>query len=159
MQEEPTMSAQEPGSEPQDMGADQLAAMVAQVSDEQLAQGMASEARPQILGEIFNRMAEHFDPTHAAGIEAVIHWKILDRPEGGFDHYEVVIRDGACTLSETAAQAPRVTLSVKPVEFLRLVTGTANGPELFMTGRLLIEGDMMFAAQVAGMFKIPQAAA
>ena len=51
-----------------------------------------------------------------------------------------------------------MTLQVKPVEFLRLVTGTASGPELFMTGRLTIEGDMMFAAQVAGMFTIPQAA-
>lgn len=153
------MSAQEPGSEAQQVGADQLAAMVSQVTDEQLAQGMASEARPQILSEIFNRMAEHLDPTQAAGIDAVIHWKILDRPDGGFDHYEVVIRDGGCTVSETAAQTPRVTLSVKPVEFLRLVTGTASGPELFMTGRLTIEGDMMFAAQVAGMFKIPQAAA
>ena len=155
------MSAQgsDPDAQPQQVGADQLAAMVSQVSDEQLAEGMASEARDQILGEIFSRMAEHLDSTQAAGVEAVIHWKILDRPDGGFDHYEVVIRDGGCTVSDTAEQTPRVTLSVKGVEFLRLVTGTASGPELFMTGRLLIEGDMMFAAQVAGMFKIPQAAA
>jgi putative sterol carrier protein len=152
------MSAQPPESVPEDVGAEQLAAMVAQVTDEQLAEGMASEARGQILDQIFSRMADHFDAARAADVDAVIHWHILDRPDGGSDHYEVVIRNGVCSVSETPGQTPRTTLRVKPVDFLRLVTGGASGPELFMTGRLTIEGDMMFAATVAGLFTIPQAA-
>jgi putative sterol carrier protein len=152
------MSAQAPDSQPDDVGAEQLAAMVSQVTDEQLAEGMSSEARGQILDEIFRRMADHFDAAKAADVDAVIHWHILDRPDGGSDHYEVVIRKGECTVSEKPDQSPRTTLRIKGVDFLRLVTGGASGPELFMTGRLSIEGDMMFAAQVAGMFKIPQAA-
>ena len=40
-------------------------------------------------------------------------------------------------------------------DFLRLVTGNAPGPMLFMNGRLTIEGDMMFAASAAALFTIP----
>jgi putative sterol carrier protein len=153
------MEAQAPEPGPANVGAEQLAAMVAEVTDEQLAEGMASDARGQILDEIFRRMADHFDPGRAGEVDAVIHWQILDRPDGGSDHYEVVMRNGTCAVSEKPDQTPRTTLRIKGVDFLRLVTGGASGPELFMTGRLTIEGDMMFAAQVAGMFKIPQAAA
>ena len=41
-------------------------------------------------------------------------------------------------------------------DFLRLVyEGNAQGPMLFMNGRLTIEGDMMFAASAASLFTIP----
>src|SRR5437588_4204773 len=151
------MSAQGSGApEAGQPSADQLAAMVANASDEQIAEGMASEARPMILGEIFRRMAEHLEPNRAAGVDAVVHWKILDRPDGGYDHYEIVIRDGKCSLSEVPGEQARVTLRVKPVEFMRLVTGSTSGPELFIRGKLRIEGDLMFAARIAGMFQIPR---
>ena len=42
------------------------------------------------------------------------------------------------------------------MDFLKLVTGNANGPILFTTGKLKISGDLVFAAQIAGMFKIPR---
>ena len=41
---------------------DQFAALVAQASDEQLRQGLESN-REEILGEIFRRMPESFDPS------------------------------------------------------------------------------------------------
>jgi putative sterol carrier protein len=46
---------------------------------------------------------------------------------------------------------------MKPVDFLKLVTGNAAGPMLFMTGKLKIEGDLMFAATVQSLFRIPGA--
>jgi putative sterol carrier protein len=49
-----------------------------------------------------------------------------------------------------------VTLVVDPVNFLKLVTGNANGPELFLRRKLRIKGDLIFAAQVPGLFTIPR---
>ena len=134
----------------------EFAAQLANTPDEQIAAGMNSEARGMVLDEIFKRMGEHLRPETARGVEAVVHWKILERPDGGHDHYELVIKDGKATVSDTPQREPRVTFSVGAVDFLRLVTGNANGPILFTTGKLKISGDLVFAAQIAGMFRIPK---
>jgi len=163
-----TTTAAEPGAEappvpdPADLtnvSADQLAALAANATDEQLTEGMADpQARKAILDEIFRRMCEHVDADKAKGINAVLHWKITEGPEGSIDHYEVVLNDGTCTVSETPEGDPRVTFTVGPAAFLKLVSGAQAGPVLFMAGKLKIEGDLMFASQIATMFRIPQAA-
>jgi putative sterol carrier protein len=51
-----------------------------------------------------------------------------------------------------------VTFTLDGVDFLKLVTNNVQGPELFMTGKLKLEGDMMFAAQLPALFTIPSAA-
>jgi len=140
-----------------DFDASQLAQMVATASDEQLAEGMSDpEARKSTLDEIFRRMAEHVEPSKAKGNDAVVHFEILDAPDGGYDHYEVVIADGACTVTDEPAKDPRVTFKIGPVDFLRLVSGNAAGPMLFMTGKLKIEGDLMFASTMTSLFRIPK---
>lgn len=139
--------------------ADQLAAMVGQVSDEQLAEGMANaEGRKTILDEIFNRMADHVDPDKIKGTDAIVHFTITDKPGGGEDTYEVTIKDGSLTVNdEPTSDDPRVAISAPPVPFLKLVTGNESGPALFMTGKLKIKGDLMFATQMTSFFRIPTA--
>jgi len=134
----------------------EFAAQLSNTPDEQIAAGMNSEARGVVLDEIFKRMGEHLRPETARGVDAVVHWKILERPDGGHDHYELVIKDGKATVSDSPQHEPRVTFAVGAVDFLKLVTGNANGPILFTTGKLKISGDLVFAAQIAGMFRIPK---
>ncbi|HYU60936.1 MAG TPA: SCP2 sterol-binding domain-containing protein [Solirubrobacterales bacterium] len=137
--------------------AGQLAQLVAGASDEQLAQGMSEPAgRKATLDEIFRRMAEHVEPAKARGNDAVIHWMILDHPDGGHDHYEVILAEGACVVSDEPSREPRVAFKIGPVDFLRLVSGNAAGPMLFMTGKLKIEGDLMFASTMTSLFRIPR---
>jgi putative sterol carrier protein len=50
-----------------------------------------------------------------------------------------------------------VTLKIQPVAFLKLISNQKSGPELFMTGKLKIDGDLMFAPQIASLFRIPTA--
>ena len=69
----------------------------------------------------------------------------------------MIVRDGKCEVSEDLASEPRVTLKVEPVPFLKLISGQASGPELFMSGKLKIEGDLMYAPQIASLFRIPAA--
>jgi len=137
------------------MNPEQVAGLVSSATDEQLREGLNGPQRGAILDEVFRRMAEHFKPTNAQGIDAVVHWKIGGRPDGGNDHYEVVVRDGTCTTTSEPTHEPRVTLALDGVDFMRLVTGNAAGPALFMSGRLRIEGDLMFSAQIQSMFTIP----
>lgn len=131
---------------------EELARNLAQVPDEQLAEAVNGPMRGQILSEIFTRMAEHYK---GGGPDAVVHWKIGGRPDGGEDHWELVIKNGVASTTNQPQNDPRVTLTVSGVDFLKLVTGNANGPMMFMSGKLKIEGDLMFSAQIQSMFTIP----
>jgi putative sterol carrier protein len=140
--------------------ADDFAKLIAAASDEQIAEIVNGPARKQVLDQIFGRMADHVDPQRASGINAVVHFKILDRPEelgGGYDHYEVLFEDGACRASDEIERDPNVTIKVGPVHFLKLAANQASGPTLFMTGKLRLEGDVMLASRLTGFFRIPTA--
>src|SRR4051795_8262088 len=102
-----------------DASAEELAAMIANATDEQIAEGMSGPGRQIALDEIFNRMAEHVNEDRAKSTDAVIHFKILDRPDGGYDHYEVVIENGTCVVNSDPQREPRVTLKIGPVPFIR----------------------------------------
>jgi len=136
----------------------QLVQIVAGATDQQLEELMASEARKEILDDVFRRMTEHVDGERARDVTTVLHWKIFDRPDGGYDHYEVVLEGGECSVSDSPTREPAVTLKLKPADFLRLVSGSASGPTMFMTGKLKLEGDVMLASRLTSMFRIPKAA-
>lgn len=133
-----------------------IARGVATTPDEQLAHGMSGEARQAILDQVFLRMEEHFDPARAEGVDAVVRWRITGRPDGEADRYEVTIRDGRCSVSRDLVERPRVTITLDGVDFLKLVTGNADGPALLLRRRLRITGDLAFAARVAAFFRVPR---
>jgi len=137
------------------VGAEEFARSIAQTPDNQLAEGMAGPLRGQILAEVFKRMSEYAKPDKIGAVEAVVHWRIGGRTDGGEDVFETVIRNGTVTVSEEPAATPRLTMRVGGVDFLKLVTGNQSGPGLFMTGKLKLEGDIMFAAGLASMFRVP----
>jgi putative sterol carrier protein len=143
-----------------DADAAQLAAMVGQIPEEQLAEGMAHpEGRQMILDEIFNRMSEHAEPEKIGDVDAVVHFQITERHDGGSDLYEAVIRSGEVKVNKEATEEPKVTITTGPVHFVKLVTGQQSGPVMFMTGKLKLDGDVMFASRMTSFFRSPTAAA
>jgi putative sterol carrier protein len=137
------------------LDVDQVVAMIGSATDEQIAEGINGESRGQILSEVFRRMCQEYKPGPNPQ-EAVIHWKIT-QPGADPDHWEVVLEGGTCTATDQPNRDPRLTFTTDGVSFLRLVTGNAAGPMLFMSGKLKIEGDVAFAAMMQSMFKIPTA--
>jgi putative sterol carrier protein len=138
----------------------QFADLIANSKDERVSEIIHGPLRKQVLDEIFGRMAEHVEPSQIAGLDTVVHFKILDRPEeqgGGYDHYEVIFADGACRASDYPTQDPKVTIKTSGVHFLKLAAGKASGPVLFMTGKLKLEGDVMLASRLTSFFRIPSA--
>jgi putative sterol carrier protein len=134
-----------------------FAQIVKSTPDAQLAEVMQGELRGKILDEVFGRMPSTFRPDRAGNTNAVIHWTITGRPDGGSDTYEVVIADGACTVSDSAQREPRLTITLGPVDFLKVVSGNANPVMMFMTGKLKAKGDLGLAANIANLFDMPKA--
>ncbi len=134
-----------------------FAQIIKSSSDSQIADVMRGELRGKVLDEVFARMPASFRADRAASTNAVIHWVITGRPDGDADTYEVVIADGSCTVNEPPRQEPRLTLTLGPVEFLKVVSSNANPVMLFMTGKVKARGDIGLAANIANLFAIPKA--
>jgi putative sterol carrier protein len=67
------------------------------------------------------------------------------------------VKGRAAELHKPPSHEPSVTLKLGAVPFLKLVTGNADGPSLFLSGKLKIEGDLILAARLPGLFEIPRA--
>ncbi len=138
------------------IGTSELVALVRRADDRQIAEGLAAN-RDVILAEIFRRMPERLDRERAGDLDAVVEWRILDRPGGGYDRFQIAIQHGECKVSAQPTDEPRVALTIDPVDFIKLVSGTTSGPELFLFGRLKISGDLVLAARLPTLFRIPSA--
>jgi putative sterol carrier protein len=133
-----------------------FAAMIKSASKDDLQNAIEGANRTAILDQIFSRFPHQFQPEKAGSTNAVVHWTITGGPNGS-DTYELVIADGACTLSPAAAAEPKLAVTTGGVEFLQLVSGNANPMMMFMTGKLKAKGDLGLAANLANIFGLPKA--
>lgn len=137
--------------------AKQFAQIIKSTPDSKITEVMQSDKREKVLDEVFSRMPKLFRADRAGSTNAVIHWSITGRPEGGADTYEVVIENGTCQVSSAPERDPKLALTMGPVEFLKIVGGAANPVMMFMTGKLKAKGDLALAANIANLFDIPKA--
>ena len=128
----------------------QLAELIKTLSDEELKTQLDQLGPDNVLREIFGRMPEAFIAEKAQGTDAVMQYDIAS--DDDVKQWTVEIKDGTCSTSEGAAVDPRLTLQLGIVDFVRLIFGQAEGTQLFMTGKLKLKGDMMFAMQMQGYF-------
>ncbi|GAB3965801.1 SCP2 sterol-binding domain-containing protein [Plantactinospora veratri] len=135
----------------------QFAQIVKSTPDDKLAEVMSGDLRGKVLDAVFGRMPSLFRADRAGNTNTVIHWTITGRADGGSDTYEIVIENGTCQVSETPQREPKLTLTMGPVEFLKIVSGGANPVMMFMTGKLKAKGDLGLAANIANLFDIPKA--
>ncbi|GAA4857657.1 SCP2 sterol-binding domain-containing protein [Saccharopolyspora cebuensis] len=138
-----------------ELAPEQFARLISRASDAQIQAVMAHpELRERILDEVFRRMGEHYDGGERT--EAVVRWRI-GTDESDLLRYECVLSGGTCTTSKEPEHEPRVTITAAPAEFLKLASGNASAPMMFMTGKLKVAGDVGFAAGLTKLFQIPKA--
>ena len=137
----------------QQIDAQQLADAVKGMSDDEVKESIKTMGIDDTMKNIFQGMQDAFKPEKASGVNCVIQYEI--ETEEGTKTWKVEIADGKCTTSEGAGTDPRLTLKLGLVDFVRLILGQADGPQLFMTGKLKLQGDMMFAMQMQGFFEQP----
>ncbi|MGH3874754.1 MAG: SCP2 sterol-binding domain-containing protein [Pseudonocardiaceae bacterium] len=116
--------------------------------------------RRTLLDRIFSRMAGQFRPEHAPGPDSAIHWQLTDGPHGD-DRYEIWItgtHSGAtpqCSTSAEPSHEPRLTLTMSGEQFLELVSGNSSPAMMLLTGKVKLNGDIGFAAQLTRIFDMP----
>ncbi|GAA2991283.1 SCP2 sterol-binding domain-containing protein [Actinokineospora diospyrosa] len=135
-----------------------FARIIATASAEQVRAVMAdADLRERVLTEIFRRMSTHLRADRVAGLHAVVHWRFTGGSGAdGYDRFETTIADGGCAVSREMTAPARVTITLSPADFCKLVTQNASAPVLFMTGKLKARGDIAFAAGLTGLFDLPR---
>ncbi|EIM03102.1 sterol-binding protein [Rhodanobacter thiooxydans] len=64
----------------------------------------------------------------------------------------VVIRNGACEVTEGSAENADLSLKMSDDDLVSLLTGKLDGMAAMMTGKLKLQGDMALAAQLGRYF-------
>jgi putative sterol carrier protein len=129
----------------------QLAEAVKGMSDEELATTIKDMGIDETLRNIFEGMRDSFKPDAAKDVSATVQYDVTT--DDGVKQWSVNFDNGTCTVNEGAASNPRLTMSLGLVDFIRLIFNQAQGPQLFMSGKLKLQGDMMWAMQMQNYFE------
>ncbi|MDR3416559.1 MAG: SCP2 sterol-binding domain-containing protein [Nevskia sp.] len=95
--------------------------------------------------DLLNKLPAALNADAAAGTDAVIQFN-TSQP-----HY-ATIKGGACTINAGSAPTPDVTLTMEDDDLVALMKGELNGMTAFMTGKLQLDGDLMLAQRIGGLF-------
>jgi predicted lipid carrier protein YhbT len=132
-----------------------LVRMLRSMPPEQIEEGLRVN-REALLGQIFARFPDQL--TDAGRRErGAIQWRIsgADTPDG-YDRWFVLLHEGRCETGKDLNVKPRVTFTVGPMDFLRLTAGLADPRRLWLTRRLKIRGDVLWAAKMPRLFRTPR---
>jgi putative sterol carrier protein len=115
--------------------------------------------RRPVLDAIFWQMPQYVNRNAASGVKAIVHWHITNGAGSGGDAYELAIDDGSCTARRGKSSAePQLTITLDAAEFVRLATGNSDPVKAYLSGKVTLRGDIMLAARLQTLFRIPVAA-
>ena len=134
----------------------EFVALVKGMTDEQIRDDLAGEHRRETLDAIFARFPRQFRPEKAGDRSARIDFRITGGPGDGSDTWGVVVDHGTCAVEHGASEAADLSLTLGPVEFLKLITGTGNPAMMFMMGKVKARGDIGLAGTLSSWFETPQ---
>lgn len=132
------------------LNRDQLGELVEGRSDDEIVEFVNATGTDTVLDQVFDGMKAAFQPDKAAGQSAVIQWDIT-APDGTRS-YQVKVDDGTIEVNKGGTDAARVTLGLALPDFIRFISGKLDGMQAFMTGKLKLSGDMMFAQSMQNWF-------
>ncbi len=131
----------------------ELQGLIAGKSDDEIVNGANEMGVDKVLGPVFEGMREAFMPAKARGQSAVIEFDV--DVGGRLFVYQVIVRDGACSVIDYGRERARLTISAKLPDFLRLMAGTLNEVKAFMAGKVTLKGELILAAKMTFWFLKP----
>ena len=136
--------------------AERAARAIRGASHEQLEQVMESPARRVVLETIFWQMPRRVDKRRAADTRTSVRWEITGRRSERPDVYQLELKDGrARVIRGAGGPDPQVTITLDGAEFLLIATGGSDPMSAYFSGRVVVAGDIMAAAKLGSIFKIP----
>jgi putative sterol carrier protein len=109
-------------------------------------------SRGRVIDALIDHMTSLFRPEQADGLDAAIHVKLWDHPDGGYEHFEIVIADGTLIHSREPNREADLTLKIRPTDLRKLVTGETRTAQLALKGRLRVVGDLGLALRLPELF-------
>jgi len=142
-----------------DQLARSLSDLAGTLPDRHVRQLMRSPARRPIVESIFWLMPRYLNRTRTRGLYVAVRWRVkADASDTEPDIYDVVIADGRCrVLRGASGPPPLATITLEAAELLLLATGRSNAMQAYFAGRLGLRGDIVQAAQLTTLFRIPTA--
>ncbi|MBI1878755.1 MAG: SCP2 sterol-binding domain-containing protein [Chloroflexi bacterium] len=101
------------------------------------------------ISEIFEKMPSAFLPEKAANLNASIQLELTD--EGAGD-WILKVANNAITINPGRATAPNLTLTMAANDYVALSRGEADPMNLFMAGKIKLQGDMTLAMKFPDLF-------
>jgi putative sterol carrier protein len=96
---------------------------------------------PITVADVFNEIPKRFNSSAAGDWTASIEFQ-FQGGEGGECTWLVSVADGACTVGEGSSDSPSATVKTSTDTWIGMVTGTVNPMQAFMTGDLVVEGNI-----------------
>jgi putative sterol carrier protein len=136
--------------DPQNLSPEQFVQLVKSADDPQIVEAIHSGGTEKSLEQIFSGMVESYK---GGNDDADIQWVVTD--DGTEYRWITAVHEGKAAARQGDAETPKVTLPTDLASFVKMIAGVANGTQLFMTGKLKLSGDMMFAMKIESMFERP----
>jgi predicted lipid carrier protein YhbT len=136
--------------DPQNLSPEQFIQLVKTADDAQIVEAIHSAGTERSLEQIFTGMVQSYK---GGNDDADIQWVVTD--DGTEHRWVTAVHEGKAEARQGDAETPRVTLTTDLVSFVKMIAGVANGTSLFMSGKLKLSGDMMFAMKIESMFERP----
>lgn len=134
---------------------EEVYAGIGELGEDEFDELMAEpESRDRVIDALLEHMADRLRPEAAGDLDAVIHIKLWDRPGGGYDHHELIIRDGRCVANMEPSADPDLTLKVRPGDLRKIVTGETGPKRLAFKGRLRALGDVRLGMRLTELFDL-----
>jgi putative sterol carrier protein len=103
------------------------------------------------IAELMSKLPSAFQPEKAAGMDAVVHFKLTGAEAG---EWNAVIKNGRCEVAQGLPHSrPTVTVSAESADLIQIFNGDLDGAQAFMGGRIKVKGDMIAAMKIIEMFK------
>ncbi len=101
------------------------------------------------VSELFERLAERLNTKEAAKLDRIIQWQITDHDPG---IWALKISGGVGELIVGGVENPDITFVTEAEVWVGIAEGRLDPMRQFMSGKLKVKGDMMFALKVPNLF-------
>ena len=106
----------------------------------------------QIMPAVLEGMVANVAPAAKNHAGTVVGWRFDD----GGEYHIKINEDGSAAWGEGTGEKPRLTFVTGTATWVKMIAGKLDGMQAFMTGKMKIEGDMMFAQQFQTLFNRPE---